>query len=83
LDIIADALQALGGSLSDVVRTRIIVQKEEDCEVVARAHGWAFSCAGVRPTDTLVVSDLIGKQFLVEVEADAELGLGEVFRLSA
>lgn len=83
LDIITDALQALGGSLSDVVRTRVIVRNEEDCDAVSRAHGWAFKCVGVRPVNTLVVSDLIGKQFLVEIEAEAELGLGAVIKLGA
>lgn len=59
------------------------MQKEEDCDAVTRAHGWAFKCVGVRPTNTLIVAGLIGKQFLVEVEADAELGLGCVVKLSA
>jgi enamine deaminase RidA (YjgF/YER057c/UK114 family) len=80
LDIITDALQALGGSLSDVVRTRIMVQKEEDCEEVSRAHGWAFTCVGVRPANTLVVSGLIGQEYLVEIEAEAEIGYGKVLR---
>ena len=83
LDIIADALQALGGSLSDIVRTRVIVQKEEDCDAVSRAHGWAFKCVGIRPTNTLFASDLIGNEFLVEIEAEAELGLGDVLKLGA
>ncbi len=76
VDIISRALQALGGSLSDVVRTRVMIQREEDCEEISRAHGWAFKCVGVRPANTLIISGIIGKQFLVEIEAEAELGFG-------
>lgn len=64
-----------------MVRTRIIVRNEEDCEEVSRAHGWAFECLGVRPANTLVVSGLIGDEFLVEIEAEAELGYGDVLRI--
>lgn len=81
LDIIANAIQALGGSLSDVVRTRIMVRREEDCEEVSRAHGWAFNCVGIKPANTLVVSGLIGDEYLVEIEAEAELGHREVLHV--
>jgi enamine deaminase RidA (YjgF/YER057c/UK114 family) len=39
LDNISKAVEALGGSLSDVVRTRIMIQREEDCMGVSKAHG--------------------------------------------
>ncbi|KAF8864659.1 Aldo/keto reductase [Acephala macrosclerotiorum] len=81
LDIIAHAIKKLGGSLSDVVRTRIMVQNPEDCEEVSQAHGWAFGCVGVRPANTLVVIGLIGLEFLVEIEVEAEVGFGKVLRI--
>lgn len=82
LDIITRAIQALGGSLSDVVRTRIMLQDAEDYEDVSRAHGWAFECVGVRPANTLVTAGLIGSDFLVEIEAEAVVGCGkEVVRI--
>ncbi|TVY64251.1 Uncharacterized protein LSUE1_G010371, partial [Lachnellula suecica] len=81
IDIIARALKALGGSLSDVVRTRIIVRKEVDCLDVCSAHGWAFECAGVRPTNMVVVSGLIGEEYIVEIEAEADLGFQTVIRI--
>ncbi|TVY87348.1 Flagellar radial spoke protein, partial [Lachnellula willkommii] len=81
LDIIARAIQTLGGSLSDVVRTRIIIRNPEDCEEVSRAHGWAFKCVGIRPANTLIVSGLVGSEFLVEIEAEAELGFKDVLRV--
>ncbi|CZR51659.1 related to hormone-sensitive lipase [Phialocephala subalpina] len=81
LDIIAHAIKRLGGSLSDVVRTRIMIQNPEDCEEVSRAHGWAFECVGVRPANTLIVAGLIGSEYLVEIEVEAEIGSGKVLRI--
>lgn len=77
LDIIENALKALGSSLSDVVRTRIMVRDENVCDEVSRAHGWVFKNAGVRPSNTFVVAGLIGDEMLVEIEAEAEVGSGK------
>ena len=69
LDKIAAAIASLGGSLADVVRTRIYVTNEDDWEAVARVHGRYFG--DVRPANSLiVVSGLVGG-FLVEIEAEA------------
>jgi aryl-alcohol dehydrogenase-like predicted oxidoreductase/enamine deaminase RidA (YjgF/YER057c/UK114 family) len=69
LDKIAAALAALGGSLDDVVRTRIYVRDAARWEPVARAHGRVFGA--VMPANTLVeVSNLIGP-YEVEIEAEA------------
>jgi enamine deaminase RidA (YjgF/YER057c/UK114 family) len=51
-----------------------MVQNLEDCEEISRAHGWAFGCVGVRPSNTLVMAGLVGPEFLVEIEAEAEIG---------
>ncbi|KAI3334171.1 NADP-dependent oxidoreductase domain-containing protein [Ustulina deusta] len=83
LDIISRAMKALGGTLSDVVRTRIIVRNEADCEEVSRAHGWVFQCEGVRPSNILFVANLVGSEYLVEIEAEARLGFNDVLRLSS
>lgn len=74
LDIIQGALKALGSSLPDIVRTRIMVKDMESCEEVSLAHGWAFKCVGILPSNTLVQCGLAGDQFLVEIEAEAEVG---------
>lgn len=69
LDKIDGALQSLGATLADVVRTRVFVSRMDDWEAVARAHGERF--AAVRPANTLVRADLIGEEYLVEIEAEA------------
>jgi enamine deaminase RidA (YjgF/YER057c/UK114 family) len=66
------ALQQGGGSLRDVVRTRIYLTNHADWQAVARAHAEVFG--DIRPTNTLVVvAALIGDQYLVEIEAEAYL----------
>ena len=72
IDKIAGALQSLGGRLEDVVRTRVFVsQVDRDWEAVARAHGERFG--HILPANTMVQASLIGDEYLVEIEADAEL----------
>jgi enamine deaminase RidA (YjgF/YER057c/UK114 family) len=70
LEIIQAALEALGGKLTDVVRTRIFVTDISQWEVVGKVHGEVF--AGIRPATTMVqVAKLIDDAALVEIEADA------------
>ena len=71
IDKIESALNSLGAQLRDVVRTRIYVSDEADCDAIARVHGERF--ADIRPANTLVVAQLIGSQYLVEIEAEAVL----------
>lgn len=70
IDKIETAVEALGGTLNDVVRTRIFVPElKEDWEAVARVHGRRFD--GIRPANTLVSANLVGDGYRVEMEADA------------
>jgi aryl-alcohol dehydrogenase-like predicted oxidoreductase/enamine deaminase RidA (YjgF/YER057c/UK114 family) len=73
IDKIEGALQSLGSGLADVVRTRIYVRHVRDWEPVARAHGERFG--RIQPANTLVGAELIGDEYLVEVEADAIVGV--------
>jgi enamine deaminase RidA (YjgF/YER057c/UK114 family) len=72
IDKIEGALQSLGGSLEDVLRTRIFIRRMDDWEAVSRVHGERFGL--VQPANTLVRADLVGEDYLVEIEAEAELG---------
>lgn len=70
LEIIQQAIEKLGGRLSDVVRTRIFLTRIEDWEKVARVHGVFFR--DIRPASTMVhVTRFIDPEWLVEIEADA------------
>ena len=58
-----------GGSLSDIVRTRVYLQNTQDCEAVSLVHGRYFG--EVCPANaTFEISQLIG-DYLVEIEAEA------------
>jgi enamine deaminase RidA (YjgF/YER057c/UK114 family) len=70
LDIIKGAIEALGGKISDVVRTRMYVTNVGDWEKVAAVHGDVFG--DIRPATTIVeVARLIDGEALIEIEADA------------
>ncbi|MCU0400768.1 MAG: aldo/keto reductase [Algoriphagus sp.] len=69
LDKIEGAIQSLGGTLEDVVRTRIFIRNADQWEPISRAHGQRF--AGIQPANTMVRADLIGEEYLVEMEAEA------------
>jgi enamine deaminase RidA (YjgF/YER057c/UK114 family) len=69
------AVEALGGTVADVLRTRVYLAPGASWSDAAEAHREAFDA--VRPANTMLyVSALIGDGLLVEVELDAELGPG-------
>ena len=73
LEIIQQAIEELGGSLSDVVRTRIYVTDISKWESIGHAHGEYFKL--IRPATTMIeVSKLIAPEYLVEIEATAIVG---------
>ena len=71
IDKLEAALVSLGGRLEDVIRTRVFIKHIDDWEAVARAHGQRFG--EILPANTLVQADLVGDDYLVEMEADALL----------
>ena len=70
LVIIRAAVEALGGRVEDVVRTRMFVTDIAQWEELGKAHGEVFG--EIRPATTMVeVTKLIDAAALVEIEADA------------
>jgi enamine deaminase RidA (YjgF/YER057c/UK114 family) len=70
LEIIQKAIEDLGGKLSDVIRTRILLTRIEDWEQVALVHGSVFG--EIRPANTIMqVVRFIDPEWLIEIEADA------------
>ena len=69
-EIVEAALEQLGASLAEVIRTRILLTRIEDWEAVALVHGEFFK--NVRPVNTMMqVVRFIDPDWLVEIEADA------------
>lgn len=70
LDIIREALEKAGATLSDVTRTRVLLKRIEDWQAVAKARAEVFR--DIRPVDTVVqVTGFIDPDWLVEFEVDA------------
>ena len=72
LEIVRSAVEQAGGTLDDVVRTRVLLTRIDDWPGVADVHGEFF--AAIRPATTVMqVSRFIDPEWLVEIEADAVL----------
>ena len=70
LQIIRAAIEALGGRIEQVIRTRMYVTDVSQWEEVAAVHGEIFG--EIRPaTSILEVARLIDPDAQIEIEADA------------
>jgi enamine deaminase RidA (YjgF/YER057c/UK114 family) len=70
LDIILNAVINLGGSVKDIVRTRIYCTDIRHFDEIGRVHGEVFG--EIKPAMAIVeVSKLIHPDMLVEIEATA------------
>ena len=69
---IEKALAEAGGSLNDIVRTRMFIVDISRWEEAGKAHGEFFK--NIKPVSTMVeVSNLINKDLLIEIEVTAIL----------
>lgn len=66
---IEKTLQEFWSSFDDVLKTTIYIKNQEDCETIVRVHGEIFK--NREPANTCIQANLIGDEFLVEVEAVA------------
>lgn len=70
LAIVQAAVEALGGRIDQVIRTRMFVTDVSKWEEVAKVHGEIF--ANIRPATSIVeVAKLIDADAQIEIEADA------------
>jgi len=70
LEIGRDAIEALGGTLAHVIRTRMFIIDITKAAEATKVHGEFFR--DIRPVSTLVqVSRLIDDRALIEIELDA------------
>lgn len=69
-EIVIRALEQLGSSADDVVRTRMFITDAADADEIGRAHGELFGVA--RPVATMVVvAALLDPDWKVELEVEA------------
>ena len=75
LETIKAALEQADASLNDVVRTRMLLTRIEDWQLIAKVRGEYFK--DIRPVDTVMeVKGFINKEWLVEIEVDAVVDAG-------
>ena len=73
--IILAAIEELGGSAADVVRTRMYITHAPDADAIGAIHGEIFR--EIRPASTMVVvSALLRPEWRIEIEAEALIADG-------
>lgn len=72
-EIAIDAIESLGGTAADVVRTRMFITDPEDADEIGRAHREIFGAATPAAT-MVVVAALLEPGWKVEIEVEAVVG---------
>jgi enamine deaminase RidA (YjgF/YER057c/UK114 family) len=75
LDKIIAAIEALGGSAEDVIRTRVYLSDAADWEAVSAVHARYFG--DTRPANTLIAGVTLIGGYKVEIEAEALVEPGD------
>ena len=70
VEIAREALEALGSSLDQVVRTRMFIVDPADADDIGRVHGEAFGSSAPAAT-MVVVGALLDPAWKVEIEVEA------------
>ena len=71
-EIAIKAIEELGGSTADVVRTRMFITDPADADMIGKVHADVF--CETRPAATMVVvAALLREEWRVEIEAEAML----------
>jgi enamine deaminase RidA (YjgF/YER057c/UK114 family) len=69
-EIACEAIEALGGSMDDVVRTRMFIVDADDADEIGAAHAAVFGAT--EPAATMVVvAGLLDPIWRVEIEVEA------------
>jgi enamine deaminase RidA (YjgF/YER057c/UK114 family) len=72
MDIIIRAVEELGGTVADIIRTRVFLTDVSRWEEAGRAHGEAFADVEPKPASAFVgTSELLHPELLIEIEATA------------
>ena len=64
------AIEGLGGTAADVIRTRMYLTRREDADAVGAVHGATLAAAAPAAT-MVIVAGLIDPQMVVEIELEA------------
>ena len=74
MEIIVSAVEELGGTVHDIVRTRVFLTDISLWAEAGRAHGETFAEVEPKPASAIVgTSELLHPDLLVEIEATAIL----------
>jgi len=74
IEVIVAAVEELGGTANDIVRTRVFLTDMSLWAEAGRAHGEAFANVEPKPASAFVgTSELLHPDLLIEVEATAIL----------
>jgi enamine deaminase RidA (YjgF/YER057c/UK114 family) len=70
IGVIREAIEQLGGTVEDVVRTRVFITDISRWEEAGRAHGEVFG--EIKPASAFVgVNELLHPDLMIEIEATA------------